>query len=155
MRKHLKFEFENRIFISLSIVAVIYMLSITIFRESPSPLILAGDQIGLSSHQSQFAGYILLAVLMLLISILRMWAGSILSSRTVMSFKLQSDHLRISGPYRLVRNPIYFADLSAITCFSLCMPVVALLMPVLFYLHYSQLIRYEEYGFCPGIFPGT
>jgi S-adenosylmethionine-diacylglycerol 3-amino-3-carboxypropyl transferase len=76
-----------------------------------------------------------------------MWAGSILSSQTVMSFKVQTATLQIHGPYYLVRNPIYLSDLTAIICFSFCLPLPALLMPVLFYLHYIQLIRYEEFSF--------
>ena len=147
MNKLLKFEFENRIFISLSIVAVIYTLSITIFQNSPSMLVLIGSLLGLSASLSIIAGYLVLAVGMLVICVLRMWAGTILSSQTVMSFQVRSDSLQIVGPYILIRNPIYLADLSAITCFSLCMPLVAVLMPVLFYLHYVQLIRYEEISF--------
>jgi S-adenosylmethionine-diacylglycerol 3-amino-3-carboxypropyl transferase len=122
----------------------------TVFSESPIVLALAGNIVGLSEYHSVILGFSSLSVAMLLICILRMWAGSILSSQTVMSFKVQSDRLQIVGPYKLIRNPIYLADLLAITCFSLCMPLVALLMPVLFYFHYIQLIHYEERSFQEG-----
>jgi S-adenosylmethionine-diacylglycerol 3-amino-3-carboxypropyl transferase len=147
MNNFLKFEFENRIFISLSIVAVIYTFSITIFQNSPSMLILIGSLLNLSASFSLVVGYSVLAGGMLVICVLRMWAGTILSSQTVMSFQVRSESLQRVGPYILVRNPIYLADLSAIFCFSVCMPLPAILMPVLFYLHYIQLIRYEEQSF--------
>ncbi len=73
-----------------------------------------------------------------------MWAGSILTSRTVMAFKIQNSKLQISGPYIFVRNPIYFADLIAFTALSFCLRPIGLLIPLLIYLHYYQLIRYEE-----------
>ncbi len=147
MDKLLKFEFEYRIFVSLSIVLTIFFISVTIFYDVPSLLVLTGSILGLSKGYSIIIGFSILAGIMLLLSLLRMWAGSILSSQTVMSFKVQTAKLQISGPYHLVRNPIYLSDLTAIICFSFCLPLPALLMPVLFYLHYIQLIRYEEISF--------
>jgi S-adenosylmethionine-diacylglycerol 3-amino-3-carboxypropyl transferase len=73
-----------------------------------------------------------------------MWAGSILTSGTVMAFKIQNSKLATSGPYNFVRNPIYFADLIAFTGLSLCLRPVGLLIPVLIWVHYYQLINYEE-----------
>ena len=73
-----------------------------------------------------------------------MWAGSILTSKTVMAFKIQNSKLALSGPYNFVRNPIYFADLIAFTALSLCLTPVGLLIPVLIWFHYYQLIKYEE-----------
>ncbi len=61
-----------------------------------------------------------------------------------MSFKVKTDALLSSGPYKLVRNPIYLADLVAFTGFALCLPPIGLLLPVLLFLHYTQLIGYEE-----------
>ncbi|MEE9289031.1 MAG: DUF3419 family protein, partial [Bacteroidota bacterium] len=48
------------------------------------------------------------------------------------------------GPYELVRNPIYLADFWAICGFAMCLPPVGMLLPGLFYVHYLQLIKYEE-----------
>jgi S-adenosylmethionine-diacylglycerol 3-amino-3-carboxypropyl transferase len=73
-----------------------------------------------------------------------MWAGSILTSKTVMTFKIQNSRLSLSGPYKFIRNPIYFADLIAFTSLSLCLRPIGLLIPVLIYFHYFQLINYEE-----------
>jgi len=152
MDKLLKFEFEYRIFISLSIVLIIFFISITVFQNVPSVLVLAGSLLGFSDHYSVIIGFSILSGIMLMLSLLRMWAGSILSSQTVMSFKVQSAELQISGPYHLVRNPIYLSDLTAIICFSFCLPLTALLMPLLFYLHYVRLIRYEELSFASTSF---
>ena len=86
----------------------------------------------------------LIAFLVLSASLIRMWAGSILTSKTVMAFKVQNNKLTISGPYNFVRNPIYFADLIAFTSLSFCLRPIGLLIPVLIWLHYYQLIKYEE-----------
>jgi len=136
--------FEVRIFISLSIVAVVSLLSFLAFKNTPSILETAGKLAGLTSEQALFWGYFFVAFLILLASLLRMWAGSILTSKTVMTFKVQKSKFLISGPYRLIRHPIYFADLVAFAGFSLCLTPIGLLMPLLIRLHYSQLMNYEE-----------
>jgi protein-S-isoprenylcysteine O-methyltransferase Ste14 len=61
-----------------------------------------------------------------------------------MAFKVQHDQLLLKGPYQCTRNPIYLADFIAFVGFALCMRPVGFLMPVLIYLHYIQLIHYEE-----------
>lgn len=61
-----------------------------------------------------------------------------------MAFQVQDNALRSRGPYHFVRNPIYLADLIAMCGFAICLPAIGTLLPVLFYLHYHQLIRYEE-----------
>jgi S-adenosylmethionine-diacylglycerol 3-amino-3-carboxypropyl transferase len=147
VKKSLKFEFENRIFISLAIVLSVFAVSVIFFNNAPSILEILGDLFGLSSLKILFYGYCFLAISMFGISLLRMWAGSLLSSKTVMSFKVKTESLIIAGPYQLVRNPIYLADLLAMICFSLCLPLIALLIPILFSLHYSRLIKYEEISF--------
>ncbi len=147
MKNILKIEFENRIFISLSIVAIVFGASVTLFKDSPSMIQTIGALLGLSRFHVFLYGYSFLAMCMLGLSLLRMWAGSLLSSKTVMSFKIRTDSLITEGPYKIVRNPIYLADLLAMFCFSVCLPLIALLMPVLFSLHYSLLIKYEEISF--------
>jgi S-adenosylmethionine-diacylglycerol 3-amino-3-carboxypropyl transferase len=139
-----RLEFENRIFISLSIVLVISLLSFLVFRGEITSIEIIGSWIGLPGIASIRYGYYLVALVVLLASIVRMWAGSILSSRTVMAFKIQNNHFEVSGPYNFVRNPIYFADLLAFTALSFCLRPIGLLIPILIYLHYTQLIRYEE-----------
>jgi S-adenosylmethionine-diacylglycerol 3-amino-3-carboxypropyl transferase len=128
-------------------VAVIFTPSVTLFSESLSILQLTGNLLDLSKHEVFLYGFSFLAVCMFGISLLRMWAGSLLSSKTVMSFKIQTDSLITSGPYMLVRNPIYLADLLAMICFSVCLPMIALLIPLLFSFHYQNLIKYEELSF--------
>jgi S-adenosylmethionine-diacylglycerol 3-amino-3-carboxypropyl transferase len=136
--------FEVRIFISLSIVITISTISFLGFKNSSSIIETAGSWFGLSAQLSVHFGYLFVAFLVLIATLIRMWAGSILSSKTVMAFKIQNSKLTISGPYNFVRNPIYFADLIAFSALSLCLRPVGLLIPVLIWLHYYQLIKYEE-----------
>ncbi|HVO75028.1 MAG TPA: DUF3419 family protein [Ignavibacteriaceae bacterium] len=140
-----KFEFEARIFISFSIVIIVCAISF-IFFDGYKPIYkIISYLTGLSNYSYLF--FLLASLLMFIISLLRMQAGSLLSSGTVMSFKVQTNSFITSGPYTLVRNPIYFADLAAVCIFSLFMPLTGLLLPLLFYLHYMQLISYEEKSF--------
>jgi S-adenosylmethionine-diacylglycerol 3-amino-3-carboxypropyl transferase len=136
--------FEVRIFISLSIVLIISLLSFLVFKSQPTNIEIAGSWFGLSGKLSFRYGYYFIAFLVLIASLIRMWAGSILSSLTVMAFKIQNSKFLISGPYKFVRNPIYFADLIAFTALSFCLRPIGLLIPFLIYLHYYQLIKYEE-----------
>lgn len=140
-----KIEFEARIFVSFSIVIITCLISLIFFNGYEKNYITILRLFGIEEYS--YFMFLFVAVLFVFISLLRMWAGSLLSSKTVMSFKVQSDSLIIDGPYFLVRNPIYFSDLLALTVFSLFLPLSGLIMPVLFYLHYIQLIKYEEESF--------
>lgn len=140
-----KLEFEARIFISFSIVILACAISYFFFGHFPPNYITIFRAFGFEDYSSFM--FLFASALMIIISLLRMWAGSLLSSKTVMSFKVQIDSLVILGPYLLVRNPIYFSDWLALTVCSLFLPVSGLLMPVLFYIHYIQLITYEEESF--------
>ncbi len=137
-------EFELRIFVSFTIVLVICALSFTVFRQSPLSGAQMGRLIGLSASQEVTFAYLVAALFMIPASLLRMWAGSFLTSRRMMRFAVQNDGLVTGGPYRLVRNPIYLADLIAFVGFALVLPPVGLLMPLLLLVHYEQIIRYEE-----------
>ncbi|MDH5768877.1 MAG: DUF3419 family protein [Nitrospirota bacterium] len=139
-----KIEFEARIFISLAIVIIICFLSFTIFASEPTNSVLIGKMIGLSVKKSLSTGYLIAAFIMAGASILRIWSGSVLTSKRMMAFRVQVDSLLIVGPYLIVRNPIYLADLIAFSGFALCLPHIGALLPLLFSLHYYQLIRYEE-----------
>jgi S-adenosylmethionine-diacylglycerol 3-amino-3-carboxypropyl transferase len=139
-----RLEFEFRIFISFGLVILVGALSLTVFADQPINSVSLGGACGLPAPLSRALGYLLAAFFMIGASFLRIWSGSVLTSRRMMSFAVKTDALLSSGPYRLVRNPIYLADLVAFTGFTLCLPPVGLLLPVLLALHYSQLIGYEE-----------
>lgn len=139
-----KAEFEYRIFVSFGLVAAVVIVSFTVFAAVPSPAGIIGRFAGLGGRVSAALGLTGAAAACLAASLLRMWAGSVLSSSRMMSFKIRSETLLSSGPYRIVRNPIYLADLIAVAGFSLVLPLFGLFLPVLLYFHYLQLIAYEE-----------
>jgi S-adenosylmethionine-diacylglycerol 3-amino-3-carboxypropyl transferase len=137
-------EFEARIFVSFGIVLAICLVSFLGFRSSPQNFVLAGRLFGLAPAASVRIGFLVVAALMVVASLLRMWAGSALSSQRMMAFRVQNDQLISGGPYRLVRHPIYLADFIAFFGFALCLKPIGFLMPVLIYVHYIQLVSHEE-----------
>lgn len=139
-----KIEFEIRIFISFSIVILICALSFSVFAQHPANVVVIGKLVGLSAQTSLSLGFLMAAFITAFASVLRMWSGSVLTSSRMMAFPVQDDSLFVSGPYFVVRNPIYLADLIAFSGFALCLPFIGVLLPVLLYLHYTQLIKYEE-----------
>ena len=146
----LKREFESRIFVSLGIVAAACAASALLYPGTPSSMVILGSLAGIGAEAARPPGFLVLAGVMALVSVVRMWAGTELTAPRVMAFRVQVDEFHTSGPYRLVRNPIYLADFLAMCAFSLCLPPVALLMPVVFWIHYERLIGYEELSLAAG-----
>jgi protein-S-isoprenylcysteine O-methyltransferase Ste14 len=140
-------EFEARIFVSLGIVTLIALPSLLFFKNAPSLFVLTGAFFGADASTAMQYGYGIVGAFLAVCSLFRMWAGSILTPERVMAFKVQVDKLHTEGPYRIVRNPIYLADLSAMCAFALCLPWVGIIMPVLFCFHYVRIIQYEEVSF--------
>jgi S-adenosylmethionine-diacylglycerol 3-amino-3-carboxypropyl transferase len=138
------FEFEYRIFVSLGIILFTCTIIRLFSQNTPSLIVLIGSTIKLSVTASLSWGYASVGIIVGSASLIRMWAGSVLRSHRIMSFRVRTDSLLSHGPYQLVRNPIYFADLIAICGFTLCLPPAGLLMPLLFIVHYLRLIKYEE-----------
>lgn len=143
----LKFEFEYRIFVSLSIVILTCLISFGLFPKS-APLYREVFKSMSLNGITASAAYLTASFIIGIVTLLRMWSGSVLSSEIVMTFRVRTDSLSKEGPYQLVRNPIYLADWIAIFVFSLFLPPVGLMMPVLFYVHYVRLISFEEASLC-------
>lgn len=139
-----KFEFEFRIFISFGLVILISAISFSVFADVPENSVALGGLLGIPASRSCALGFLAAALFAAGASFLRIWSGSVLTSKRMMSFEIKTDALFSSGPYQLVRNPIYLADLIAFTGFALCLPPTGLLLPALLFLHYTQLIAYEE-----------
>lgn len=142
-----KAEFQARIFVSFGIVILVCLLCYLVFPGIPPIVISLGRVFGLSPATSFTSGSVMAALILSGASVLRMWAGTLLQSHRVMAFRVQTDALMTRGAYLLVRNPIYLADLTAISSFTLFLPPVGLLLPLLFTLHYLQLIKFEELSF--------
>ena len=140
----LRLEFEARIFVSFTMVFFVCSVSAWLFSAAGPNLVSLGNLAGVSRSHSLSVGFTCAAVIMFVASLVRMWAGTILHSRRMMAFAVQTDVLVTRGPYRIVRNPIYLADLIAMLGFALCLPLPGWLLPILFAVHYSRLVRYEE-----------
>lgn len=139
-----KFEFEFRIFVSFGLVILISALSFSVFADRSPNAVAIGGLIGIPAPRARALGYLAVALFAAVASFLRIWSGSVLTSGRMMSFAVKTDALLSAGPYGIVRNPIYLADLIAFAGFALCLPPIGLLLPVLLALHYTQLIGYEE-----------
>jgi protein-S-isoprenylcysteine O-methyltransferase Ste14 len=139
-----KFEFESRIFISLFIVLIFCLLSFFLFKTEPANPVIIGNLFGTDPEIAIKLNFLIVTLMLSTATLLRMWAGSILSSHRVMSFKVKSNKFMTSGHYRLVRNPIYLADFIAYTAFALCLKPIALPLPLIMWVHYTQLVVYEE-----------
>ena len=139
-----RFEFEARIFVSFGIVVFVCGLSFLASAQAPDNVVTVGRWIGLEPRAALRTGYLLAASAMAVASILRMWSGSVLTSHRMMAFTVQRDRLITTGPYGVVRNPIYLADFVAFCAFAACLRPVGLILPVLFFMHYSQLVAFEE-----------
>ena len=90
-------------------------------------------------------GYLMLALLNILSSALRIWAGGTLGGTRMMAVQTQTTALFTSGPYAHVRNPIYLADILTLAGMGFVVPwpgtlLVWLLLPVV----YGKIISHEE-----------
>jgi S-adenosylmethionine-diacylglycerol 3-amino-3-carboxypropyl transferase len=144
LRTLLQWQFEYRIFISLSVALGIALLAFTVWRGEAGLLALLFTARGVPDPVALRLACLASATTIALASLLRMWAGSVLHSHRVMSFKVQARRLITAPPYTLVRNPIYLADALAVTAFALTLPPVVFALPVLLLVHYHRLIRTEE-----------
>lgn len=147
-------EFEGRIFVSFSMVLGVCLLSFFAFKSHATNFALVGSLFRIGPELATRVGYAVVAALMVVASLLRMWAGSALSSQRMMAFKVQHDELVTAGPYRLVRHPIYLADFVAFFGFALCLRPIGVLMPVLLCVHYMMLTSYEERSLRDQFGPG-
>ena len=144
LRELRRIEFEARIFVSFAIVAVVVVLSEVVFGDRPRSSEPMGALVGLDTQSARRLGYAAAIFLLLAATVLRMWAGTVLTSTRVMAFGVQDDALETRGPYRLTRNPIYLADFVAFVGFAFVLRPVGVLLPALLYLHYRSLIAHEE-----------
>jgi len=87
----LKREFESRIFVSLGIVVLVCLGSALTGRGAPSSIERIGALVGMLPENSRQAGFLILALHLTCVSVLRMWAGTELSARRVMAFRVQID----------------------------------------------------------------
>ncbi len=55
------------------------------------------------------------AILLIVAALLRTWASSYLRAGVVYAAEVNTDSLVADGPYRLVRNPLYFANVLMVT----------------------------------------
>ncbi|NLH47169.1 MAG: isoprenylcysteine carboxylmethyltransferase family protein [Myxococcales bacterium] len=90
-------------------------------------------------------GYVLLAILNLLASALRIWAGGTLGGARMMAVQVQTNAMITAGPYSRVRNPIYLADILTLAGMGLVVPPPGSLVVWLLLVYvYPRIMSYEE-----------
>jgi protein-S-isoprenylcysteine O-methyltransferase Ste14 len=86
--------------------------------------------------------------LMVLGLVIRVWATKHIGKRVARKYKEgRRPHLVVTGPYTLVRNPLYIGNIVAMMGLSILSELVWLMPAVLayFFLLYSLVVRYEEF----------
>jgi len=146
MMKATEFEFRNRFWLIGAIFGlgfaaytidpvniVVFVLDHTIGHDSPR-----GDSIA----RIYFSAGALLAVCAALV---RTWATAYLQTDVVQDPKLRHEHLVADGPYRHLRNPLYFGnDLLALALALLASRVGFIIIVIGIPLFCSRLIALEE-----------
>lgn len=138
--------YARRHYVSLGLVALFVGLAYGVVGGRPA-FVEAGTWLGLTPQAAHRVGCLGVSVLVAAASLLRMAAGSALGASRVMSETVRAERLVVTGPYGRVRNPIYLADLLAITALASALPTVGMLLPPLLALHYGGLVRHEERAF--------
>ena len=110
-----KFEFERRFWIFFGIYAVGFSLAnfdhtsvTTAVRHLAAPSLLPGSPEAFTLERFIIAGG---ALLVFLTAALRTWAAAYLRTSIVHDTAQHSETLVADGPFRHVRNPLYFANL--------------------------------------------
>jgi protein-S-isoprenylcysteine O-methyltransferase Ste14 len=85
------------------------------------------------------------AILMIVAALLRTWASSYLCAGVVYAAELKTDSLVADGPYRLVRNPLYFANVLMVIGMGAMMSRMGFLVAVvgMFVFCYRLILREE------------
>ncbi|MGH8100512.1 MAG: methyltransferase family protein [Chthoniobacterales bacterium] len=110
-----KFEFEKRFWI----IATIYFVGFALSGVDPTPFTAAlrhwiAPGIGRGGAEAKLFSQIIISVgtlLVFLTAALRTWATAYLRTNIVHDTAQHSDALVADGPFRYVRNPLYFANL--------------------------------------------
>ena len=110
-----RFHYESRMFISLAIVTTAGFLFGGTHRAS-DPLLAALARLLNAEYGTILSfAFVAAACAMLVATLLRMCRRNAPDSQPLMAFPVQDDRLVTNEPYQLVRNPIYLADMIAVT----------------------------------------
>ena len=104
-------EFKNRAVIIGCIIGVSFALYS--FDPENGAAILANrlaPKLGMNADLLARALFVLAALLLALAALIRTWASSYLAASVVYASEVKSAWLIADGPYRYVRNPLYFAN---------------------------------------------
>jgi protein-S-isoprenylcysteine O-methyltransferase Ste14 len=139
-------EFRQRWWFFGGICAVSY--SFLFFDHVPVGGRLA-DALGAAAHWSEpVADHVVFgaaAVVMVIAALVRTWGSAYLGRQVVHDHALHGEDLRADGPYRHVRNPLYFGNVLMSVALSLVAPVIGCAVMIIAMVAFSyRLIGREE-----------
>ena len=126
------FEFRNRVWF----FAVLYGGSFSFFLVDHVPLgVRIGNRIAAATHWHERPALYLVfgtaALVMVLASLIRTWGSAYLGRQVVHDRAVHSEALHADGPYRHVRNPLYFGNLLMALAIGVIAPAAGFVFAVI------------------------
>ena len=110
--KATNWEFKNRALMFGLIIALAFLFYFLDPQNATAALAnLLGPRLGINADLLARILFALAAVVLMAAAFLRTWASAYLQSDVVYAADIQTRSLVADGPYRRVRNPLYFANL--------------------------------------------
>jgi protein-S-isoprenylcysteine O-methyltransferase Ste14 len=138
-------EFTNRALLFGLIFGVSFLLAS--FDRQNSTAALAGwlgSKLQMDSDRIARLLFALAALLLIAAAFLRTWASSYLHAGVVYAGEIRTDSLVADGPYRLVRNPLYFANVLMVIAMGALMSRIGFVFAVVAVLLFCYRLIFRE-----------